>query len=336
MEKETIIRSAAIAVAGIMASAYGAHYFLGGNTDAPDMAQSSIQSDQSEVVSASVLGNLQAPKPESVELTALSTGASQGVSLEAGMDFAPRLALVEDAPQAGDASSCAPIMALSPVLDGLIELSLTATCHPETRLVVSHGDLAFSGFTSENGTYTTYLPALSTQAAVDVFLGDDIYLQERVYVEDVDDHFRIVLQWTGAADFGLHAYHNGANFGEAGHLHALQPFDAALDAAFLISLGDRRGPEPMLAEVYSIPAAQSNLSRLELELRFESAQCGQEVTAYILKAGAGAVSDMEAASFALPDCPTVPGTTIMALPFDLTQHAQRWGRDAVMLSGLSD
>ena len=326
MEKQTIIRGAAIVVAGIAASTFGAQHLLGGKQRVTTDTQAAMQEQSPQLKGAGLMGNLTGKPSSTLQLkdtsfTALSDGTRETPAIETGTDFVPKLALADSA-ESVDAPDCTPQLVSRPAVDALIELSLDAPCHANERLVVSHDDLAFSAYTSDNGSFSAYLPALSANAKIDVFLSDDMFLQTEVQIDDIEAHARVVLQWTGDATFSLHAYHRGAGYGDDGHIHALKPFDAALDEAFLISLGENRGPEPMLSEVYSIPAHLAAESRVELELRFTEQQCGQSVSAYVLNTGSGAFAEVKEANFALPDCPAEDGALVMALPMITPQHAE--------------
>lgn len=342
MEKQTIIRGVAIAVAGIAASIFGAQTLMNSRGDTSPVAQISAASSTAQVRSAGLIGgNIQTSAADDAALkvgdasfTALTADAELA-SDTAVLDFAMPVLLAEDT-FAQSEPDCTPRLTAHPAIDALIEVSLSAPCHPQERLIISHGDLAFSAFTSDSGSFSTYLPAFDADGKVDLFLGDDIFLQAQAPVPDVDAHIRIALQWVGDADFALHAYHMGAQFGEAGHVHALKPFDNDLDEAFLISLGDTRGPEPMLAEVYSIPAHLAGSSRVELSLDFTAQECGREMSAYILQTGGGAGTKVNDASFSTPDCPTDGGALIMPLSLPAAQTAQFIPAEGAFLSATAD
>ncbi|MFN7002353.1 MAG: hypothetical protein ACK4NW_02845 [Roseinatronobacter sp.] len=345
MEKQTIIRGAAILVAGITASTFSAQYLLEGRS-ATQVSQSVPTSETPQVVSAGFMASRSTPEVttgdeaalDDASFLALSNAADTVEAQAAPVDFAPMLAATETRGEASsaDALDCTPRLMAQDTIDALIELSVTAPCHTNERLVISHADLAFSAFTNGAGTFSAFLPALNETAKIDVFLGDDVFLQAEVAVPDVHAHYRVVLQWTGDAGFGLHAYHGEAGFGSEGHLHALKPFDASLDEAFLISLGERHGPEPMLAEVYSIPAGLAEISRIELELQFQAQECGQEVSAFVLQTGAGIVTDVKEASFATPPCPAEDGFVLMPLPMLEPRHAQLQTAPGAFLLDLSE
>lgn len=332
MEKQTIIRGAAIVVAGIAASVMGAQHFLDGGSPSQS-TQTAMPSEAPQVVSAGFMSGGTATTTPEAEVTfdestfmALSNADGAPEAKTALSDFSPQLAAADLSTDPSDipaqATDCTPQLVAQDTIDALIELSVTAPCHPNERLVISHADLAFSAYTSDAGTYSAYLPALSETARIDVFIGDTEFLQAEVAVPEASDHYRVALQWTGDAGFGLHAYHQNADFGSEGHLHALKPFDSSLEEAFLISLGEKRGPEPMLAEIYSIPAGLAQVNRIELELQFEDGQCGQELSAYVLQSGAGIATEIKEARFETPPCPSDRGFMVLALPVLAPQHAQ--------------
>ncbi len=227
----------------------------------------------------------------------------------------PNAPLVQAPEQQADAApeqqDCTPTLAVTAAFDGLLELALNAPCAPDTRFVIGHGDLAFSAYLGPDGQFSTYIPALAQQAQVDVFLHDDSYLSATALVEDAENYARFVLQWTGDAGFGLHAYHNGAGYGDAGHIHAARPFDPDLEEAFLMSLGELRGPEPMMAQIYSLPLALLPQTHVEVEARFSATQCGQDLRAFLSQSQGAIPSDMKELVFAAPDCPAEPGISVM-------------------------
>ncbi|MGL4414702.1 hypothetical protein [Roseinatronobacter monicus] len=336
MEKKMIIRGVAILCAGISASVFATNHLSGNAAKAVGSNPSERHAQSSQVMGASLVGNgakLQfGTKPTAdipaqsetgiadTEFAALDESGANTTQLDIAplvlnaMEFASNLELAEGQ-SAPDSAACSPSLTSAPMVDGLIELMLDAPCHSDTRLVISHNDLAFSAYTSDDGSFSAFLPALSVDAKVDVFLSDDIFLQTELTIPDADDHLRIALQWNGEARFSLHAYHDGAQHGDTGHVHALKPFDSDLDEAFLISLGEVRGPEPMIAEIYSIPVGLSGKSRVEVELQFTEEQCAQDVSAFISDNGDSANTHLKEIVFAVPECPAQPGMVVMGVEF---------------------
>lgn len=248
------------------------------------------------------------------------------------LDLGPQLAFAgNDAADTPD--HCTPLIEVTAGPDALVELSLFAPCQSDSRFVASHDDLAFSAFLDADGRYTAYLPALSPSARFDVFLSDDTHLHKTLDMRDVQAHKRVVLQWTGDARFGLHAFHNGAQFGDSGHLHAARPFDPELDEAFLISLGDLRGPEPILAQIYSVPVEHLANARVEVELAFSEADCGRDVMAFVSQTLGTSGTPATELTFSAPDCPTTAGAMVMGLEF-ASLPARALTSQAALLTGL--
>ncbi len=350
MEKKMIIRGVAVLCAGISTSIIAVNQLSGGASShaGGDLAQ--VQMPPSQVLGASLVGggaklqftttadapdmahHAQMPIPATLdettgpEIASLTLDAALHSTSATGPEH-------EDTAQQGDI--CAPVLQASAMVDALIELVLDAPCHADTRLVVSHNDLAFSAFTDADGHYTAFIPALSADAKIDVFLSDDIFLQSSVEVPDAEDHQRVALQWDGTARFALHAYHYGAAYGESGHVHAQNPFDPNLDDSFLISLGEMSGPEPMIAEIYSVPTARAGQSRVEVELQYTEHHCGQDFSAFLSDNSQVQNIHMKEISIAAPDCPAEAGMVVMPLDFT-ARHAVRLQTLPTMLGAFQE
>lgn len=334
MEKQMIIRGAALLFAGVSVSTFAVHQLTGNSSSEVSVDLSQLQA-QPQVMGAGLAGNsvkLQfgattdaaETKPDNTLVEVAVTPPTDDTILLAALDAQPQLHMTADQQSDGqqleslvtaEADLCSPTLTSAPMVDALIELVLDAPCHPEARIVVSHNDLAFSAYTSAEGSYSAFLPALSVDAKVDVFLSDDIFLQTAVTVPDANDHLRVALQWSGEARFALHAYHDGADYGDTGHVHALKPFDPNLDEAFLISLGEARGAEPMIAEIYSLPVNMSEQSRVEVELQFMDQHCGKDFSAYLSDNSDPQGTHLKEITFAVPDCPAEAGMVLMGIDF---------------------
>ena len=291
MNKKVLMRSAAIAVAGISVSLLSAQILL------PERIADTAQTPSAETISSTAARGLDIEDAQKAAFTA-NAGSHAPVT----------------APAASAGDDCQPVLSVRATVDALIAVTLDAPCHPDTPLVASHADLAFSQRTDAQGRYSGFIPALTPEARLNIFLGEDVFLEAQSTVDDLDEHIRIVAQWTGAIDLALHGFHGGADFGAPGHLHAGNPFDPDTDGAFLIALGETDSPDAMRAEIFSIPAPLAPASRAELALAFDSTLCGQDISAFILTRGAGWMSDMAEARFTTPDCPADAGLLIMDLP----------------------
>lgn len=323
MNRQMIIRGAAVSAAAIAASVFLAGQFLG---DKATLADGAIPDAPIEIRGASVVGpygstTLPADKAPVLEFAALEKSADTADASTAEESFQPELTFAETsqpvAPQKPvESSLCDASLSAAPAVDGLMEIRLSAPCNMNERVVISHGDLAYSATLDDAGAYTAYIPALAADARIDAFLADDTYLQAQTEIADHNLHARMIVQWSGSAKVALHAFHRGAGYGEEGHISVLNPFDAALEEAFLVALGDRDGVEPMLAQVYSVPVERAADSRVQLELGVNAQTCGTDVVAFVMSTHGEGSGSVEELIVAMPDCGSGDGLVIVDLPFN--------------------
>lgn len=318
MNRQLVIRGAAVSVAAIAASVFLAGQFLG---DTETLVAGAITDAPVEVRGASVVSPMGATaQPTQVEpaleVSALDSSADTFAAPSVQDEFQPELTFADATPPT-EKSLCDASLTAAPAIDGLIEVRLSAPCSMGERVVISHGELAFTATLDEAGSLATYIPALSGLAVVDAFMSDDTMLQAQTQVADFDQYARMIVQWTGADAVALHAYHRGAQRGEAGHLHAMNPFDPELEAAFLVSLGDDLALEPLLAQVYSVPVVQADATRLQLELAVTEASCGTDMIAYAMPTHGPNAGQPQELAVAMPDCGSGEGFVIVDLPFDV-------------------
>ncbi|MDD7971173.1 hypothetical protein [Roseinatronobacter alkalisoli] len=356
MNSTIIVRGTAIAIVGIAASIFAAKEFI---RDTPQqqagMQQTVPKNTNGTFVGASLIGagvgqsneaapdaspelrlsagtqNSDTPVVPELTLGALDTGRTGDTAPRIDSDFRPDLALA-DAELHNSDTHCAPSIDVTASVDALLDLRILAPCNPSERIVISHGDLAFSAYTSGEGAFSAYLPALTATASVDAYLADGTLLQAQANVPDIAQHHRVVVQWTGDFGISLHAFHHGAAYGTSGHIHAANPFDPNMDASFIIRLGEARGPEPMLAHVYSIPAAMLEQSRMELEALHDTRSCGLDLAAYVLQISGGQQAELKEMTLAMPGCDQPQGVAVMPLPFE---HARQPEPQAAEYSALS-
>lgn len=336
MNRQILVRGAAIAFAGVAASVFAAQQFMGSApapqaglspaeanqfrsaslvgasapqvpaTEEPDMpsdADWALNSPAQPPAALALPGTTPEPGADAPQLAGLDLNLAPPSGPGTETDFQPPLVLAQSARQAND-RSCEATLSASAAIDALIDVRVSAPCAPNARIVVSHGDLAFSAFTDATGEYATYLPAMSQSAMVEVFLPNNDVLQAQTVVPEANDHLRVIVQWTGGDVFRLHAYHRNADYGQSGHVHAGRPFDPEMDAAYVLSLGEARGPEPMMAQVYSIPADKFDIARLEMEMAVNDTTCGKDLSAFVAQKGPGLEGVLEELTVAMPTCGT--------------------------------
>jgi hypothetical protein len=194
----------------------------------------------------------------------------------------------------------------------MVALDIMDPCQPETALRVEHSGMTIEAMTDAMGLLTLDIPAFETPAFFTVRMDDESERSLLVPVPDLGDYDRIGIAWTGAAELDLHAMEFGARFGEDGHVWSDNPrgADAARngEGGFLVQLGDPSLPQPMLAQVYTLPRAtlsEANTVRLSLDAEITEANCGTPTEALTLRSEAAGRVDVTPLTFTHPGCDAV-------------------------------
>ena len=214
--------------------------------------------------------------------------------------------------------ACTPsTMTLEPGARAMLKLALTASCYPNESVRVSHAGLNFAVATDIGGEMELVMPAMASEALVEVHFGSVEKVSAQQSVSGLDALSRVAVQWEGPDALHLNAYENGATFGEAGHVSSAHPRGRATSlGGFLTLLGDSEIEQPMLAEVYTAPEG-TKLDALVLEAVVTEGNCGQTITGQTLRVRPDGEPEASEVSFAMPDCDAVGDY----LALDLTQAA---------------
>lgn len=194
------------------------------------------------------------------------------------------------APETALAPACEITASARPVAAAMVDLRMTAVCLPNERVTVHHNGMIFTETTSDAGTVSLRVPALTQEAVFILAFTNGEGAVAQTTVEELADYDRSVLQWKGNTGFQIHAREFGANYGANGHLWNGAPGDVA-DAVsgksgVLTRHGDMQAAEPLLAEVYSFPKTYNNkvgTITLSVETEVTQANCGLEIEAQSLE-----------------------------------------------------
>lgn len=190
----------------------------------------------------------------------------------------------------------------------MIGLTLVAPCRPNERVVLRHSGLAVTAKTSGTGALFVSLPAFNEPATVSVRFGDGKSVSAILAMPQAKQLRRFGVQWTGDDAFQLHAFETGGDYGEPGHVSAADPqlpqVGETSVGGFLSVLGDDQVELPMLAEVYTYPAANDAAVRIVVEAAVTKNTCAREILGETLTGVAGDVS-MTDLSVAMPDCDAI-------------------------------
>ncbi len=205
--------------------------------------------------------------------------------------------------------SCTPAISLTAGPQAVITVSITAPCRAGERVVLRHAGLALAEKLSPQGTLVLDVPALQSAGDVSVLFPDAEMLRDTISMPDVAGIHRFAVQWMADDAFQLHAFENGADYGQPGDVWADAPVSP--NGGFLISLGDPGLDLPMLAQVYTYPAAVK--ADVVIESAVTEATCGRELLGEVLESKAGAVTSTEL-TLAMPECDALGDILVLKNP----------------------
>ncbi len=224
---------------------------------------------------------------------------------DAGSALLREPAPVTKAPPAAPAMSCDISLDLMVEPNAMIGLTLLAPCHPNQRVVLHQGGLAVTGKTTATGALFTTLPAMETPALVEVAFADGSRSRAEIAVPDLVALRRFGLQWQADDTFQIHAFENGATYGEPGHISAVDPHHPTAGqrapTGFLTLLGEATTENPLLAEVYTFPAAPAVKAEIVVEATVTDKTCARELIAETLNSAGGRVFVTDL-TVAMPEC----------------------------------
>lgn len=216
--------------------------------------------------------------------------------------------------------NCAVWVVATPAPGAMLDFSVYAPCDRGGDVTVTHAGLTVDTRIGPDGQLAMMVPALAENATLTLGFTDGRLQSDSTYVPDLAQHERVVLQWEGPATMLLHAYEFGAEYGQAGHVHAGQPRAPGQDGhGFLSVLGDPAIVDGRRAQVYSYPrgeAPRTGSVRLEIEAPVTDASCGKPLDATAIEMLGGVVGELRAISLEMPACDGEGGYVVLpgALP----------------------
>ncbi len=242
--------------------------------------------------------------PEIVSQNAISPSASPDMPAIA---VAASPASPEPVALAGATDAVCPLsLELLDEGNAMIGGTLLAPCLPDTEVVIAHAGMVFTAKTLATGALFFTLPALKTDGQVDIRFTSGETASAALPMPDAASLQRVAVQWPYQDGFTIHAFENGAAFGDAGHIWAenLNAPDVAAPAkgGYLTVLGDASVDMPLMAQVYTYGG--NTPTEVLFEAAVTASNCAGEVMGDALYAKAGAVEKSEI-SIAMPDCDAV-------------------------------
>lgn len=266
---------------------------------APAIAEE-MMVDQPEV--AQVADTIQ-PEP------AIDLSADEGIDL-AALDLVPVAPIPSptDTPMASN--QCAPTLTGSAGKMAMISLSVSAPCHANQEIEFSHEGLRFTERLDGQGELFLDLPALARDAKITAHLEDDTNTTIEIAVPDAVQYRRVALVWHGATGLQLHAFEEGADYGDTGHVWAEQPGDLSRVEAGIGGYTTMLGSvsSGYAADVYSFPAyLMRSLSGPEvtIEAHVMETTCDKALEATFLRTNGKKVTTETPIEIASPGCDAV-------------------------------
>lgn len=206
------------------------------------------------------------------------------------------------------ADPCPVTLDLNKSENAMITLMLTAPCHPAERVVLKHAGLAVSAQTLASGALVASLPALEQDATIVVLFKDGTAAEATLMVPEIATVRRFAVQYQADDAFQLHAFEDEAGYGGPGHVSGATPHLPAAGVpgkgGFLTLLGDSTTDLPLLAEVYTYPADQTQKPEVVVEAAVTETACGREILGETITSFGGTV-DIGDLTVAMPECDAV-------------------------------
>lgn len=190
----------------------------------------------------------------------------------------------------------------------MIGLTLIAPCRVNERVTLKHAGLVVSAQTTATGGLFTALPAMDSAGSVEVLFADGQTAMAAVAMPELAALRRFAVQWQADDAFQLHAFEDGAGYGDPGEVSAANPHRPAPGVpaigGFLTLLGDPATDAPLLAEVYSFPADPAQSVEVVVEAEVTAKTCGRELLAETISSIGGRAEGADL-TLAMPDCDAV-------------------------------
>ncbi|WP_353347285.1 hypothetical protein [Aquicoccus sp. SU-CL01552] len=299
---------------GTVACALGIGHVMQSTQPVPVPAPAPVAAQDTPAAPTPEGGPQLSPRPGALRTAEISPLDIEKIALTAAPavpDPAPAAALPAtpkdpEVPSLG----CAVTALATPGPMATVDLAVSAPCLGNSRLVVHHNGMTFTAITDEDGALDVTVPALAERAVFIAAFDNGEGAVATTHVPDIADFDRIVLQWQGKAGFQIHALEFGASYGEPGHVWSGADPKAAGDrtTGTVVRLGTDDALSPLLAEVYTFPAAAADRSgdiALSVEAEVNADNCGRDISAQLLERKGTDRMQTRALDLTVPGCTAV-------------------------------
>lgn len=211
-------------------------------------------------------------------------------------------------------AACAVWLVATPAANAMLEASVYAPCDRGAPVTIAHGGVRVDGVIGQDGQMILLFPALAEQADVVLTFADGREQRDSTLVPDLAMIERVAIHWQGPATVALHAYENGASFGQPGHVHSGSlPRTDGVAQGFVTALGDPALGGGNQLQVYSFPRAQgagAGQVTLEIEVPVTDASCGQPLSIQAIEVHGSAVQ-VRQITLDVPACDGTGGFVVL-------------------------
>lgn len=310
----------------ILGLALGSGQWLGGDEpSAPQPSAETVPDAPRSTQSARVEDMRAPPEFRQTANAAPSPLAPAQISPAQISQVVPVAALADPPAEADLTGSAAPTDACTPALDliaepdAMIGVTLVSPCHPDARVVLSHGGLTITARATATGSVFTSLPALDIAGEVSALFPDGTRQTAALTMPELADLRRFAVQWQADDTLALTAFADDADAAPVAQvtLETLPAGDSVTGK--VVTLGDGSVSLPMLAQVYTYPADAR--PALTVEAQVTAATCGRELLGETLNSTGGRV-EVRDLTLPMPGCDAMGEFLVLNIPApDLTLAA---------------
>ncbi len=239
-----------------------------------------------------------------VQLSANSTTVSTYVApapvLASSIEVQPDVTVaVAPTPTPTLAASCPLDLALDAQPAAMMGIIVLAPCNAGERIVLRHAGLAVTAKLDADGALTTAMPALRSDARVEVMFADGNTIDGMLDLPEAAGLRRFGVQWQGGDAFVVHGLQDGADYNQSGDISPTNP--GRPGQGLLTLLGDSTVEVPLLAQVYTFPDDLAIAGEVVIEALVTDATCGHDLIAETIASTANRV-EITDLTLAMPDC----------------------------------
>lgn len=194
----------------------------------------------------------------------------------------------------------------------MVALTVSAPCFEDAEFAVQHEGMIFSATTDDDGAAEVLVPALMPNAMFEIAFDNIVQANTGIFVPELRQYDRVVLQWVGSENIRIHALEDGAQIGDPGHVwsasvHTPEDLQNGVHG-FVVYLGSDETEMAYQAEVYTYHAGKMDRGGqvdLRVGVTVTDDNCAREVDATTMQTRGGQPPISARVAIPMPDCSQV-------------------------------